>query len=208
MPLNPNSKPFVPASRKVNESGIQDTLDAINSARTAYQFNVQDNAGKYVERMPALLHKARYENMNVTSAINEAVSLANTEASENAAIAEAVQIEGKSRKNRKNRKALRGGNVDNMVLQMPKVGYTQLPSDSMGGNAGILADGKTPFMLNVPYSTSPSSALACMKGGKAKKTKKTKKTTRKSRKSARKSRKSARKSRKSARKSRKSARKH
>lgn len=181
MPLNPNAKPFVPASRKINEADLQDTLNAINNARNAYSQRLSENA-----------------------AINEAVSLANTEAAENAAIAEAVNIEAKSRK------ALHGGSVDNMVLQMPKVGYTQLPSDSMGGNAGILADGKTPFMLNIPYSTSPSSALACMKGGKRKakkSTRKAKKATRKSRKSVRKSKKATRKSRKS-RKVKKTHRKH
>ncbi len=129
-------------------------------------------------------------------AINEAVQIAN----ENAAIAEAVAIQNASassrrrkgrkasrkerKSSRKSRKSRRysGGGVDNMVLQMPKVGYTQLPSDSMGGSAGILADGKTPFMLNIPYSTSPSSASACMKGGKRKGSRKASKKSKKSRK--------------------------
>jgi hypothetical protein len=130
---------------------------------------------------------------------------ANTMRSENEAINEAVAIQNAaassrkgrkasrkghkasrkaSRKSRKSRKSRRysGGGVDNMVLQMPKVGYTQLPSDSMGGSAGILADGKTPFMLNIPYSTSPSSASACMKGGKRKGSRKASKKSKKSRK--------------------------
>ena len=123
---------------------------------------------------------------------------ANTMRSENEAINEAVAVQNASASSRKGRKASRkgrkasrksrksrrysGGGVDNMVLQMPKVGYTQLPSDSMGGSAGILADGKTPFMLNIPYSTSPSSASACMKGGKRKGSRKASKKSKKSRK--------------------------
>ncbi len=127
---------------------------------------------------------------------------ANTMRSENEAINEAVAVQNAAASSRKGRKASRkgrkasrkasrksrksrrysGGGVDNMVLQMPKVGYTQLPSDSMGGSAGILADGKTPFMLNIPYSTSPSSASACMKGGKRKGSRKASKKSKKSRK--------------------------
>jgi len=148
-------------------------------------------------------------NANTMRSENEAINEAVQTANENAAIAEAVAIQNASassrrRKERKGRKASRkasrksrksrksrrysGGGVDNMVLQMPKVGYTQLPSDSMGGSAGILADGKTPFMLNIPYSTSPSTASACMKGGKRKGRKASRKVSKKSKKS-RKSRK-------------------
>jgi hypothetical protein len=134
-------------------------------------------------------------NANTMRSENEAINEAIQTANENAAIAEAVAIQNASASSRKGRKASRkshksrksrrysGGGVDNMVLQMPKVGYTQLPSDSMGGSAGILADGKTPFMLNIPYSTSPSTASACMKGGKRKGSRKVSKKSKKSRKS-------------------------
>ena len=167
MPLNPNAPAYIPQEVRNFNSMMRNV--------NAY--------GKNMMR----------ENEN--AAIAEAVQREN----ENAAIAEAVAIQNASassrkgrmgrkasRKSRKTRKTRRynamGGGVDNMLLQMPKVGYTQLPSDSMGGNAGVLADGKTPFMLNIPYSTSPSSALACMKGGKRKHSRKSHKKSKKSRK--------------------------
>lgn len=193
MVLNPHAPAYIPQEvrnfnsmmRNVNAYGNNMMREANNAA----SFNsMMRNVNAYGNNM-------MHENEN--AAINEAIQIAN----ENAAIAEAVAIQNASAssRRRKGRKASRksrksrrynamGGGVDNMLLQMPKVGYTQLPSDSMGGNAGVLADGKTPFMLNIPYSTSPSSAAACMKGGKRKASRKSRKSHKKSKKHSRKHR--------------------
>lgn len=86
--------------------------------------------------------------------------------------------------------------VDAMLYEVPRSGYTTWPSNASGGNAGTLADGKTPFLLNVPFSAQPTPDGACIKTGGA-------------RKSARKgSAVSRRKSRKGSRKYRKGSRKH
>lgn len=81
--------------------------------------------------------------------------------------------------------------VDAMLYEVPRSGYTTWPSNASGGNAGTLADGKTPFLLNVPFSAQPTPDGACIKTGGA----------RKSRKNARKSRKNR--ARKGSRKNRK-----
>ena len=194
--MNPQAPPWFPPSvqNQMNFNGMMRNVNAVGRNMMR-----EERQAENVANFNAMMRNAntmRSEN----DAINEAVQIAN----ENAAIAEAVAIQNasaSSRKERKGRKASRkgrkasrksrksrksrrysGGGVDNMVLQMPKVGYTQLPSDSMGGSAGILADGKTPFMLNIPYSTSPSSASACMKGGKRKGSRKASKKSKKSRK--------------------------
>jgi hypothetical protein len=67
------------------------------------------------------------------------------------------------------------GGVDSMVYQAPRAGYTQWPSDTMGGNAGTLADGKTPFMVNTPYSAQPTPSAACLKTGGRRKTRRNRK---------------------------------
>lgn len=54
---------------------------------------------------------------------------------------------------------------DAMVYEAPRSGYTHEPSNSAGGNAGTLADGKTPFLVNVPYSAQPAPSMACLKTG-------------------------------------------
>ncbi len=190
--MNPNAPPWFPPSvqNQMNFNGMMRNVNAVGRNMMR-----EERQAENIANFNAMMRNAntmRSEN----EAINEAVQIAN----ENAAIAEAVAIQNASassrrrkgrkasrkerKSSRKSRKSRRysGGGVDNMVLQMPKVGYTQLPSDSMGGSAGILADGKTPFMLNIPYSTSPSSASACMKGGKRKGSRKASKKSKKSRK--------------------------
>ena len=54
---------------------------------------------------------------------------------------------------------------DTMVYEAPRAGYSQWPSDTSGGNAGTLADGKTPFEVNVPYTTLPNPSSSCLKTG-------------------------------------------
>ncbi len=74
------------------------------------------------------------------------------------------------------------GGVDSMVYEAPRTGYTHEPSTSAGGQSGTLADGKTPFLVNVPYSTQPTPSSACLKtGGGRRKTRRGRKS-RKSRK--------------------------
>ncbi len=54
----------------------------------------------------------------------------------------------KSRKSRKSRRQSGGvGGVDSMFYSAPRSGYTTWPSNAQGGDAGTLADGKTPFFL-------------------------------------------------------------
>lgn len=55
--------------------------------------------------------------------------------------------------------------ADAMVYEAPRSGYTHAPSNSAGGDAGTLADGKTPFLVNVPYSAMPAPSAACLKTG-------------------------------------------
>ena len=62
---------------------------------------------------------------------------------------------------------MRGGMapVDGMVYEAGRSGYTLVPSNSSGGNAGTLADGKVPFTIAVPYTAQPSVSSACLKTG-------------------------------------------
>jgi hypothetical protein len=90
----------------------------------------------------------------------------------------------RTRKNRRNQYGGVGG-VDSMVYNAPRSGYTTWPSNAQGGDAGTLADGKTPFLINVPFSAQPTPSPACLKTG----------GRRRSRKAGRKSRKGKRKSR-------------
>lgn len=85
-----------------------------------------------------------------------------------------LQKGGKNRKcwTRRNRRQSGGvGGVDSMVYEAPRSGYTHAPSNSAGGDAGTLADGKTPFLVNVPYTAQPHISSACLKtgGGRARK---------------------------------------
>lgn len=76
--------------------------------------------------------------------------------------------------------------VDAMVYEAPRSGYSHMPSNSYGGNVGSLADGKTPFLLNVPYSTAGVASGACVKTGGG--SRKNRKASRKNRKASRKNR--------------------
>lgn len=66
--------------------------------------------------------------------------------------------------------------VDGMVYEAPRSGYTT--ASSIGaGNGGNLADGKTPFLVNVPYVTQPSASSSCrMTGGRRRKSRKSRKS--------------------------------
>jgi hypothetical protein len=100
----------------------------------------------------------------------------------------------KGGRRRRSRKCWSGGNsmgtmpVDAMLYEAPRSGYTTIPSNSSGGNAGTLADGKTPFLVNVPYTTQPNASSACIKTGgrRTRSSYKKRKNTRKSRKNSRK----------------------
>lgn len=84
----------------------------------------------------------------------------------------------KSRKARKSRKQQKGGvgGVDSMVYNAPRAGYTTWPSNAQGGNAGTLADGQTPFLINVPFSSQPVPSPACLKTGGRRRSRKARKT--------------------------------
>lgn len=62
---------------------------------------------------------------------------------------------------------LKGGGaaVDAMVYNAPRSGYSFSPSNSSGGSAGTLSDGKIPFSVAVPYTAQPSVSPACLKTG-------------------------------------------
>jgi hypothetical protein len=79
-----------------------------------------------------------------------------------------------------------------MIYNAPRSGYTFSPSNSSGGSAGTLSDGKVPFSVAVPYSAQPSVSPACLKtGGRRKNSRKNyrkKMNRRSSRKNTRKSR--------------------
>lgn len=81
---------------------------------------------------------------------------------------------------------------DAMVYEAPRSGYTHAPSNSAGGDAGTLADGKTPFLVNVPYSAMPAPSASCLKTGGSRKGRKSRKNrknrSRKNRKASRKNR--------------------
>lgn len=74
------------------------------------------------------------------------------------------------------------GGVDSMFYSAPRSGYTNWPSDAEGGNAGTLADGKTPFLIQVPFSAMPTPSQACIKTGGGRKSRKSRRKSRKSRK--------------------------
>lgn len=82
--------------------------------------------------------------------------------------------------------------VDAMLYEVPRSGYTTWPSNASGGNAGTLSDGKTPFLLNVPFSAQPTPDGACIKTGGARKSRKASRKSRKNRKASRKSRRNGR----------------
>ncbi len=91
-----------------------------------------------------------------------------------------------------NNQSLHGS--DAMLYEVPRAGYSQWPSDTAGGNAGTLADGKTPFEVNVPYTTLPNPSSACLRtGGSRRNRKSRRKGSRKHRKGSRKHRKGSRK---------------
>jgi hypothetical protein len=91
----------------------------------------------------------------------------------------------KSRKNRKGNQYGGVGGVDSMFYNAPRAGWTTWPSNAQGGDAGTLADGKTPFLINVPFSAQPVPSPACLKTGGKRKTRKSRKS-RKGRKGSRK----------------------
>ena len=69
---------------------------------------------------------------------------------------------GSRTKGSKRRKQRGGvGGVGSEFYIAPRAGYTFLPSDLAGGTGGGLADGQTPFALNVPYSSSDKPNPAC-----------------------------------------------
>lgn len=94
--------------------------------------------------------------------------------------------------------------VDAMLYEVPRSGYTTWPSNASGGNAGTLADGKTPFLLNVPFSAQPTQDGACIKTGGARRARKGNAASRKSRKN----RKSARKGNAVSRRKSRATRRH
>jgi hypothetical protein len=93
-------------------------------------------------------------------------------------------MKGGKRRNRKTRKQYGGvGGVDSMFYSAPRSGYTHWPSNAAnGGDGGTLADGKTPFLINVPYGGSPTPSQACIKTGGGSKKRRSKRKSRKSRK--------------------------
>jgi hypothetical protein len=122
--------------------------------------------------------------------------------SANVEINESVNIKNNApimRRSRRNRRRQSGGvfgheqqyAADAMVYEAPRSGYTHAPSNSAGGDAGTLADGKTPFLVNVPYSAQPAPSAACLKtgGGRKNRSRKNRKASRKNRKASRRNRK-------------------
>jgi hypothetical protein len=75
--------------------------------------------------------------------------------------------------------------VDTMVYEAPNSGYTFVPSNSTGGSAGTLADGKVPFQVSVPYTAQPSGSSACIKTGGRRKSRKNRKGSHKNRRNSR-----------------------
>ena len=86
---------------------------------------------------------------------------------------------------RRGRRMNGGAAVDGMVYDAPRSGYTFAPSNSSGGSAGTLADGKVPFAVAVPYTAQPSASPACLKTGGRRRSRKSRKNRRGSRKSRR-----------------------
>jgi hypothetical protein len=106
-------------------------------------------------------------------------------------------LTGGRRTRRSTRRSQHGGvgGVDSMFYGAPRSGYTTWPSNAAGGDAGTLADGKTPFLINVPFSAQPTPSPNCLKTGGRRR-----RSSRKSRKASRKSRRASHKSRRSQRK--------
>jgi len=83
------------------------------------------------------------------------------------------------------------GGPDSMFYRAPTAGYTNTPSDQLGSTSGTLYDGKTPYMVQVPYEARASNPACGHTGGRRKssrKSKYTKRTKRTKRKSSRKTR--------------------
>ena len=83
------------------------------------------------------------------------------------------------------------GGPDSMFYRAPTAGYTNTPSDQLGSTSGTLYDGKTPYMVQVPYEARASNPACGHTGGRRKssrKSKRTKRTKRTKRKSSRKTR--------------------
>lgn len=98
-----------------------------------------------------------------------------------------AKLAGGRRCYRKTRKQSGGvGGVDSMFYSAPRAGYTHAPSNSAGGDAGTLADGRTPFLINVPYSAQPTPSPACLKTGGARRKSRKSRKSRKGRKGSRK----------------------
>ena len=71
-----------------------------------------------------------------------------------------------SKRSKKTRRQRGGvGGVGSEFYIAPRAGYSFLPSDLAGGKGGMLADGQTPFALNVPYSSEDRPNPACGKTG-------------------------------------------
>ena len=90
------------------------------------------------------------------------------------------------KRTRKPKRRMRGGvgGVGSEFYIAPRAGYSHMPSDMAGGDSGTLADGKTPFFLNVPYSSANVANPACSKtGGKRRKTRRNRRKSKKSKKS-------------------------
>ena len=83
------------------------------------------------------------------------------------------------------RKMNGGAAVDAMVYDAPRAGYSFFPSNTAGGNAGTLGDGRTPFQVAVPYTAQPSVSPSCLKTGGRRRSRKNRKSSRKNRRSRR-----------------------
>lgn len=80
------------------------------------------------------------------------------------------------------------GGPDSMFYRAPTAGYTNTPSDQLGSTSGTLYDGKTPYMVQVPYEARASNPACGHTGGRRKSSRKSKRTKRTKRKSSRKTR--------------------
>jgi len=67
------------------------------------------------------------------------------------------------------------GGPDSMFYRAPTAGYTNVPSDQLGSSSGTLYDGKTPYMVQVPYEARASNPACGHTGGR-----RTRRTKRKS----------------------------
>ncbi len=97
------------------------------------------------------------------------------------------QLQAGGRRSTRRRRQHGGvGGVDSMYYGAPRSGWTTWPSNAAGGDAGTLADGKTPFLINVPFSAQPTPSPNCLKTGGRRRTRKGRKASRKGRKGSRK----------------------